>query len=107
MTSGRSVSNPGGRLEAFRRRRDPHQFAAGLEHRVAAGADTAADGVEHHVADRTDVGEILLVVVDHAVGAEAAHIGVIAGARGGDHRGAEMLGELHGKSGDAAGAALD
>src|ERR1019366_3195285 len=60
------------RLEAVRRRRDPHQFLAGLKHRVAAGADITADGIEHHVADRTDGGEILAVVVDHTVGTEAA-----------------------------------
>src|ERR1019366_93200 len=95
------------RLEAVRRRRDPHQFPAGLKHRVAAGADITADGVEHHVADRTDGGEILAVVVDHTVGTEAADIGVITGAGGRDHGGAEMLGKLHGKSGDAAGATLD
>ena len=32
---------------------------------------------------------------------------MIAGAGGRDHGSAQMLGELHGKSGDAAGAALD
>ena len=32
---------------------------------------------------------------------------MVGGARGGDHAGAEMFGELDGKARDAAGAALD
>src|SRR3974377_2534118 len=61
-------------FEAFRRRRDPYKLAAGLEHLVAAGSHIAADGVEHHVADRADRYEIFLFVVDRLVVSEAPHI---------------------------------
>src|SRR5262249_42944120 len=96
-----------GRLKTFWRRCDPYQFAAGLKHRITAGPNATTDGIEHHIADGTDRGEILGIVVDHLVSAETAHIGVIVGARSCDHACAKMFAELYGESRNATRATLD
>src|SRR5262249_42559349 len=83
------------------------ELAAGLEHGIGRDLNLTADGVEHDVTDAADLGEILGVVVDHAIGAEATNIGVVAGARRRDHARAEVLGELYGKSGNPAGATVN
>ena len=67
----------------------------------------AADRIEHGVAAGHHAGEILRVVVDDLVGAEAAHIVDVRCAAGGDDAGADIFGELNGETGNAAGAALD
>ena len=59
------------------------------------------------IAAADGAGKILRVVVDDFIGPEATNIVAIAGAGGGDHPSADMLGELDRKAGDAAGAALD
>src|SRR5262245_2364777 len=94
----------GGRLGA---RRDEGGAAARLEHREGLLGDVAADGIEDGVTTTHRLREIGGVVVDDLVGPEAAHIGLIGRARGGDHVGAEMLGELNGKARDATRPALD
>src|SRR5580704_11011269 len=81
--------------------------AARLEHGVGLLRHVAADRIEHGVAARHRAGEILRVVVDHLIGAEAAHIVDIRSAAGGDHASAEIFGELDGETGNTAGAALD
>jgi len=67
----------------------------------------STDGVEDGVAILRHLSEILRVVVDDFVGSEATHIVAVRRARGGDHMGADMLGELNGKAGDATRPALD
>jgi hypothetical protein len=86
---------------------DERSAAAGLEHREGFLRHFAADRVEHRVAILPDFREILRVVVDHLIGAETADIIDVAGAGGADDAGAKVLGELDGKTSDAAGAALD
>ncbi len=95
------------RLKSRRRGRDPHQPPARLQHVVGAHLHFAANGVEHDVAIARRLGEILRVVVDRPIGAEALDVIVVAGAGGGDHGGAQMLGQLDPKSGHTSGAALD
>src|SRR5262249_5805226 len=83
-----------GRLKTFRRRGDPYQSAPDLKPRITAGPHATTDGIEHHIADWTDRGKILGIVLDHLVSAETAHIGVICSARSCDHACAKMLAEL-------------
>src|SRR6266853_325076 len=96
-----------GRPKPFRRRSNPDQSTAGPQHRVAPGPDIATNRVEYHVAVGNGGSKVLNLVVDHAIGPETAHIGMIAGACRGDHRGAKMFGKRNAESGNAAGATLD
>src|SRR5260221_9994545 len=96
-----------GQAKPIRGRGYPDQPTARFQDRIAPTTDIAADCVEDHVAVGNRSGKILNFVVDYPVGAEAARIGVIAGAGRRDHRGAKMLGKLNAKAGYAAGAPLD
>src|SRR5271165_2949306 len=86
---------------------NPYQPAARLQHVVGANLHLAADGVEHDIDIPGDLGEILRVVVDRAVGAEAFDIVVVAGTRRRQHSGAEIFRQLDREPGNATGAALD
>jgi hypothetical protein len=79
------------RLKSGRRGGDPHQPTARLQHVIGAHLHLTADCIEDDVARRCCPSEILLVVVDHVVGAEHADVLVISGTRGGDHRIALMV----------------
>src|SRR3984957_6278850 len=98
---------------AARRRRglgagcDESGAAARLEHRKGLHRHVAADRLEHGVDVLHELGEILRLVVDHLVGAEAAHVVEVRAAGGGDDARADVLGELDREARDAAGAALD
>src|SRR5215471_5014433 len=96
-----------GRLEPGRRGRYPYQPTARLQYLVGTDLDFAADRVEHHVAIGDGFREILLTVVDYPVGAEAADIIVVACAGRRDDRCADVFGQLKGKAGNSARAALD
>jgi hypothetical protein len=74
------------------------QDADGLLDRVTP------DGAQRRVVVAQHGLELLLLVVDHLVGAQAAHQVDIAGAGGGAHRGAQQLGQLDREGADAAGA---
>ena len=90
-----------------RRHRDVRDHAAGLEHRERFEAHVAADQVEHQIDVLDRRAEVGLGVVDHLVGAERTHELDVLAARGGGDRGAEMLGQLHRETADAAGAGVD
>src|SRR5258705_1727293 len=96
-----------GRSKPFRRLSNPDQSTAGPQHRVASGPDIAADRVEYYVAVGNCRSKVLNLIVDHAIGPETAHIGMIAGAGRGDHCGAKVFGKRNAESRNAAGAALD
>ena len=68
---------------------------------------TSPPTVSNTASQRHDLGEILRVVVDDLVGAEAAHVVEVGRAGGRDDARADMLGELDGEARNAAGAALD
>ncbi len=93
---------------------DDRDDAAKLGERVGtAGQGIAADGVEHHIYampggfahDRFDV--ILLGVIDHHVGTQAADEIGVGLAHGGEHSGAHGFGHLNRHMADPAGAAVD
>ena len=79
----------------------------GFQHVECFQADIAADGIEHGVAIRHDLGEVNGVVIDDFVGTEPTDIFVVAGAGCRDDMRADMLGELDGEPGNTAGTALD
>src|SRR6266849_60064 len=96
-----------GRPKPLWRRSNPDQSTARLQHRVAPGPDIAANCVEYHIAIGNRGSKVLDLVVDHPIGAETTHIGMIAGAGRSEHRDAMMFGKLNTESGNAAGASLD
>ena len=107
-TGGRSdVRSPRGGLGRLRAGSNKGGAPARLEHREGFLRHLAADGIEDGVAIGHDLREIAGIVVDDLVGAEAAHIVAVRRARGRDHAGADMLGQLDGEAGDAARPALD
>ena len=79
----------------------------GPQHREAPFGDVAAHRIEHRVAVRNQLGEVLRAVVDHLVRAERAHVVVVRRARRRDHARAEVLGERDGEARHPARAALD
>jgi hypothetical protein len=79
--------------------------AAPLEHGERPLRNIAADRIEDRIAVGHHLCEIAGVVVDGLIGAEAAHVGVVGRARGGDHAGADMLCQLDRKNGNPAGCA--
>src|SRR5215831_11579966 len=80
---------------------------AWLEHGERPVRDTATDRIEDRIAVGHHLCEIANVIVDDLIGAETAHVGVVDRARSCDHAGADMLGELNGKTGNPTGSALD
>ena len=60
--------------KSVRRWCDPNQPSAWLQDTVRARLNVTPDRIEHHIAVGNDLGEILSVVVDHAVGPECADI---------------------------------
>src|SRR4029077_2866515 len=54
-----------------------------------------------------DLREVLGIVVDDLIGAEAAHVVTVRCARRGDYASTNLLGELNGEAGDAARPTLD
>src|SRR5262249_28967645 len=95
------------RRGSFGARRDEGGASAWLDDRERAHGHVATDRLE----DRIDVihhaGEVVFVVVDNLIGTEALDVFVVGRARRGDDTGAEMLGQLNGISGHAAGTALN
>ena len=66
-----------------------------------------ADAVQQQVVTLSHGGEILLRVIDDAIGAEGAdQVDISGAADAGDFR-AEGFGDLHGEGADAAGGAID
>lgn len=88
-------------------RSDESNAPARSHDRERALCHLAADRLEDRVDVLHHAGEVVLVVVDDLIGAEALDVSVVDRARGGDDTGTNMLGELDGKSGDATGAALN
>ena len=86
---------------------DKGRPTAWLEHGERTLRDVPADGVENRVAIPHGLSEIDHVVVNDFIGSEAAHIIMIRRARGRDHAGADMLGELNGEARDSARPALN
>ncbi len=88
---------------------DPMKAARppGLQNGKRALRHVAADGVEHRVAARNHLREILGVVVDGLVGAEALHVVVVRLARRRDDARADVLCDLYREARDAARPALD
>src|SRR5215472_6527880 len=95
------------RLRRLRPGSDKGCPTARLEHRERALRYVAADGIEDGVAIGDNLSEIRRFVVDDFVGSKAANVVVIGRARGRDHTGADMLGELNGEAGHSACSALD
>ena len=91
----------------LRPRSDEGRTAAWFEHREGPLRNVAPDRVENSVAIGDSLGEILGVVVDDFIGAEAFHICMVRRTRGRDHTSSDMLGKLDGKTGDAARSTLD
>src|SRR5918993_1634021 len=81
--------------------------AARLENGEGTGRHVATYGLEHRVAILDDLGEVGGAVVDHLIGAEAAHVVEVPRAAGADHTRADVLGELDSKGGDTPCPALD
>jgi hypothetical protein len=94
-------------LRRLRAGRDKGGAAAGPEHREGFLHRLAADHIEDGITIADHADEILRVVVDDLVGAEAAHIVEIPRAGGDDDAGADVLGELNGETRDPAGAAAN
>jgi hypothetical protein len=95
------------RLLRHRRHRNVGNHTAGPEHGEGFEAHVAADQVEHQIDILEGGREVGLGVVDYLVGAERAdEIDVLRSRRRRDP-GAEMLGQLHGKAADAAGAGVN
>src|SRR5438046_9097050 len=91
----------------LRARSDEGRATASLEHCKGSLRHVAPHRVENGVAISDCLCEIASVVVDDFIGAEAAHIGMVRRTRSGDHVGADMLGKLNGKAGDAARPSLN
>ena len=66
-----------------------------------------ADGLEHRVAVRHELGEVLHVIVDDLVGPEPAHVVMVWSAGGGEHPGTDVPGQLDRDAGDSARASLN
>jgi hypothetical protein len=68
---------------------------------------TSAPTVSGTAFATADLREVLGIVVDDLIGAEAAHVVTVRCARRGDYASTNLLGELNGEAGDAARPTLD
>jgi len=80
-----------GRSKPFRSRSNPNQSTSGPQRRIASSPNISPNCVEYDVAIGNYASKILNVIIDHPIGTETAHIGMIASARCGDDRGAKYL----------------
>src|SRR5262249_34324348 len=87
--------------------RDPDQTSARPQGAVRTRLNLAPDSVEHHVAVRDDLREVLAVAVARAVGSEAANIVYIGGVRRGDYGCSQMFRQLNCEASHTARATLD
>src|SRR5215467_577711 len=95
MTAG------GDHAAAHRERGEGFREKLGITDILAYDLRALAAGERQHSG-----GQILLVVIDAVLGAEAErNLDMVIGAGGGDHPRAEMLGDLHDEAGEPAGCA--
>jgi hypothetical protein len=94
-------------LRRLRTRGNEGGATAWLEHGERPLRDIATDRIENRITVGHHLCEIGNVVLDDLIGAETAHVGVVDRAGSGNEVGADMLGELNGKTGNPTGSALD
>src|SRR5262249_6166388 len=90
----------------FGARGDEGDASARFDDRERAPGHLATDRLEDRVNVVHQAAEVVLVVVDNPIGTEAFDVVMVGRARRGDDAGADMLCQLNGVSGHAAGAAL-